>query len=81
MYFCELFANCTNINTENCPDCLTGESTCVPAEPQCWLNGKCTGGKEYKACQEGLRDSTSVPIFLRHTKILIKIVLGFSIES
>jgi hypothetical protein len=37
--FCELFANCTIVDNENCNDCVSGEAECPTS--QCNLEGIC----------------------------------------
>ena len=41
--FCQLFKECTTLDSEACPDCLSGERNCVPPEPVCWVRGECEG--------------------------------------
>ena len=41
--YCELFFNCSYVDTSVCSNCLTGSKDCQPKEPECWIPGECTG--------------------------------------
>ena len=41
--FCQLFANCSTLDSVFCEDCLSGQQGCVPPEPTCWAQGECEG--------------------------------------
>jgi hypothetical protein len=34
---------CSEISTEECPECLSGESSCPEIDDQCWVQGSCMG--------------------------------------
>ncbi len=65
---CELLHNCSNLDVQRCPDCLTGQSNCVPEEPTCFVKGECRGKKLHIATTATQEDCLQVSIlstFLR----------------
>ncbi len=34
---------CSEISTEECPECLSGESSCPEIDDECWIRGSCIG--------------------------------------
>ena len=40
LLLCDILGNCTDIDQELCPDCVTGEKACdVTDPPVCWVTG------------------------------------------
>ena len=44
---CELLYNCSSLDVEKCPDCLSSPIDCVQPTPQCWIQGQCEGNMIY----------------------------------
>lgn len=40
---CQELYNCSRIDTDRCPDCLTGQTGCDTEDPVCWVSGECQG--------------------------------------
>ena len=40
---CQLLHNCSNLDVNLCPNCLSGPANCQPPAPQCWVKGECQG--------------------------------------
>ena len=45
--YCQLFSDCSTLDSEFCQDCITSQSACVPGPPACWLQGECSGIVEH----------------------------------
>ena len=45
--YCQLFSDCSTLDSEFCQDCITSQSACVPGPPVCWLQGECSGIVEH----------------------------------
>ena len=43
LHLCELLYNCSGLDVEKCPDCLSSPIGCNPPTPQCWIQGQCEG--------------------------------------
>ena len=41
--FCKLLHNCSTVDVDKCPDCLTGQAGCLTQDPKCFVNGECRG--------------------------------------
>ena len=41
--YCQLLGNCTALDAEICPGCLSGEANCQSSDPTCWVTGECKG--------------------------------------
>ncbi len=40
---CTAMSECNELNTEDCPECLSGQRECDKLDNQCWINGLCQG--------------------------------------
>jgi hypothetical protein len=40
---CTAMSECNELNTEDCPECLSGQRECDKQDNQCWINGLCQG--------------------------------------
>ena len=40
---CVAYDDCVTLSSEDCPDCISGQSSCHLQENQCWLRGTCAG--------------------------------------
>lgn len=45
--YCELLENCSILDAEICPNCLTGQRDCIPDDPQCMASGECEGTVDF----------------------------------
>jgi hypothetical protein len=47
LHLCELLYNCSSLDVEKCPDCLSSPTDCVQPTPQCLIQGQCEGNMIY----------------------------------
>ena len=41
--FCQLYGNCSNLDSQFCKNCLSAQTDCIPDEPACQVEGNCQG--------------------------------------
>ena len=58
--YCQLFSECSTLDSEFCPDCLTSQSSCDPDPPACWLQGECSGIADHAVPSQSSMDCLQI---------------------